>query len=150
MLAIIIHDVYSSVKLNEVMDIILAYPEVDIFIVSKATSSAAQTGVPEIEKKAFLKGKRVLYIPDLKDATELLNLDKLYLIVPEKLSKNRINFNDLKTEIRSKRIGIAISAGDTSFTSRELDLGEPVGLGLDSLLPPAAYTAIILYNLFST
>jgi len=150
MLAIIIHDIYSSVKLNEVMDIILAYPEVDIFIVSKATSSAAQTGVPEVEKKAFLRGKRVLYIPDLKDAIELLNLDKLYLIVPEKLSKNRINFDSLKTEIKSKRIGIAISAGDASFTSRELDLGEPVGLGLDSLFPPAAYAAIILYNLFST
>ena len=148
MFAIIIHNIYSNVKLSEVLEVVLAFPEVDILVISKASSAAAQSGVPEAEKKAYIKGRKVLYLPDLSDVQEVLNLDKLYLIVPDKLSSKKLDFKELTKEIKKSRIGIAISAGDTTFSSRELELGIPVNINLDEILPPAAYVGIILYNLF--
>jgi len=73
MLAIIVHNIYSNVRLNEFIDVTLAFPEVDVIVVSKASSVAAQSGVPEAEKKAFLRNRRFLYLPDLNDSVEILN-----------------------------------------------------------------------------
>ena len=148
MLAIIVHNVYSSVKLIEAVDIFLEFPEADIFVVSKATSSAAQTGVPEAEKKAYIRGRRVLYIPDLKDAIDILGLEKLYLIVPERLGKEYFKADKVMEEARNSKIGIAFSGGDTAFTSSELSLGYPVTLGFKDILPPAPLMAIVLYSLY--
>ncbi len=148
MLAIVLHNIYSSVKLVEAVDVFLEFPEVDIFVVSKAVSSAAQSGVPEAEKKAYLRGKKVLYVPDLKDVIEILNLSKLYLIVPRRLANDMFNPMEIKNEIDKNRIGIAFTGGDTAFTSNELSLGIPVTLGFKNILPPSSLIALVLYQLF--
>ncbi len=148
MLAIIIHNIYSSVKLMEAVDVYLEFPEVDILVVSKATSSAAQSGVPEAEKKAYIRGRRILYIPDLKDVLELLKLDRLYLVVPNRLSKNFIDFDRVREEISKYRVGIAFSGGDTTFSKNELGLGDVVTLGFRDILPPVSLISIVLYSLF--
>ena len=148
MLALIIHNVYSSVKLVEAVDVFLEYPEVDILVVSKAVSSAAQSGVPEAEKKAYLRGRKVLYVPDLKDAVEVLGLDKLYLIVPKRLGKTVFNPEVIRKEIEDGRVGLVFTGGDMAFTSTELSLGEPVTLGFKDLLPPSSLIAVSLYLLY--
>jgi len=148
MLAIIVHNIYSNVRLNEFIDVTLAFPEVDVIVVSKASSVAAQSGVPEAEKKAFLRNRRFLYLPDLNDSVEILNLSKLYLLVPTKLAIMSVDFKAFKEEVLKNRIGIAISGSDSSFTAKEMELGVPVDIGIDEFLPPSAYAAIFLYNLF--
>jgi len=147
MFVFILHDIYSNVKLGEFIDVVLAFRLVDLVVISKASSAAAQTGVPEAEKKAFMKNQRILYLPDLSDIKELLGLSKLYLIVPNKLSEEKLDFDRLREEINKERIGVAISGGDSSFTARELQLGIPVNIGVNDILPPSAYAGIILYNL---
>ncbi len=149
MFVFIVHNIYSNVKLNEVIDVYLSFPIVDLLVISKASSAAAQTGVPEAEKRAYLRGRRILYLPDLTDVREVLKLDKLYLIVPYKIPSTPLDFERLAEEIKSIRIGIAIPAGDSTFTARELELGEPVNIGVDEILPPAAYAGIILYSVTS-
>lgn len=59
-----------------------------------------------------------------------------------------VDFKAFKEEILKNRIGIAISGSDSSFTAKEMELGVPVDIGIDELLPPSAYAAIFLYNLF--
>ena len=149
MLGISIHNIYSSVKLSEFGDVIFIFPEVDLLIISKASSSAAQSGVPEVEKKAFLKDRRVLYVPDLKDINQLLKPDLHYLIVPKRLSEQHINYKEIREWLKSgKTIIISISGGDTTFTLKELENGTPVNIGVDEIIPPSAVAAVILFNLF--
>jgi len=148
MLALIIHNVYSSVKLVEAVDVYLEFPEVDILVVSKAVSSAAQSGVPEAEKKAYLRGRKVLYVPDLKDAVEVLGLEKLYLVVPKRLSKSVFDPEAIRREAKDERIGLVFTGGDMAFTSSELSLGEPITLGFKDLLPPSSLIAVSLYLLY--
>lgn len=150
MLGISIHNIYSSVKLSEFGDVAFIFPEVDLLIISKASSSAAQTGVPEVEKKAFLKNRRVLHVPDLKDINQLLKPDLHLLIVPRRLSNRFINYKEIKEELKAgKTIIISISGGDTTFTLKELENGVPVNIGVDEIIPPSAVAAVILFNLFS-
>ncbi len=149
MLVVVVHNIYSSVKLSEVCDVVISFPEVDLFVVSKASSSAAQSGVPETEKKAFLKSRRVLYVPDINDVNELFKPDIHYMIVPRRLGKNRLVFEDVKRLLdEGKTVVISISGGDSTFTLKELETGTPVHIGFNEIIPPSATIGIILYNLF--
>jgi len=149
MLVVVVHNIYSSVKLSEVFDVILSFPEVDLFVVSKASSSAAQSGVPETEKKAFMKGRRVLFIPDINDVNELLRPDLHLMIVPKRLAKEKLSIKDIRKMLDGgKTIAISIAGGDSTFTLKELENGKPVHIGFDDILPPAATMGIILYSLF--
>ncbi|HIQ13085.1 MAG TPA: hypothetical protein EYH44_01685 [Thermoprotei archaeon] len=148
MLAVVIHNIYSSVKLVEAVDVYLEFPEVDILVISKAVSSAAQSGVPEAEKKAYLRGRRVLYVPNLEDVVEVLNLDRLYMIVPKRLGKSIFDPEVIRKELVDRRIGLVFTGGDMSFTSAELSLGIPTSLGFNELLPASSLMAISLFLLY--
>ncbi len=148
-MAVIVHDIYSGVKLMEVGSVVFQFPQVTLLVISKASSSAAQSGVPDIEKRAFLLNRRVLFVPDLKDAIDILNPDRHYMVTPKKLSKGPINFSKIREELdKGLKVVISVSGGDSSFTLKELEYGEPVDLGFEDLLPPSASIAIILYKLF--
>jgi len=148
MLSVLVHDVYSAVKLVDAAKVAFNF-NVDLFIISKATSSAAQSGVPEIEKIAFKEGKRVLYVPDIPDVLELLNPNIHIMVVPKKLSEKPIDFEELKKALdRGERILISVSAGPTTFSLKELEYGDARYIpGVNEPLPPAATLGIILYCL---
>lgn len=148
MLAILVHDVYSAVKLVDAAKVAFTLG-VDLFVISKATSSAAQSGVPEIEKMAFKEGKRVLYVPDIPDALELLEPDVHIMIVPKKLSEQPLDIINIKELLREgKKVLISVSGGAAAFSLKELENGEARYIeDINSILPPAAIIAIILYYL---
>ncbi len=148
MLVVVLHDVYSTVKLSEVIDLILEFNEVDLFVVSKAVSSAAQSGVPEAEKRIFQRGRRMLFIPDLKDLKELLPVEEMFLFVPKGLADERFDPEKVRSLLNSKAVALAFSGGESSFSKRELSLGTPVTLGFRDIVPPASEMAIVLYSLF--
>ena len=150
MFAVAVHNIYSSVKLQEVSEVILAFPEVDIFIMSRAYSTAAQSGVPDVEKKLFTSGRKVLYLPDIGDINEVLSPDYHYMIVPTRMSEKKIDVEYIRRIIRGDgRVVISVSGGDTPFTLKELEYGEPVNIGIDRHIPPAASIAIILAKIFN-
>jgi SpoU rRNA methylase family enzyme len=148
LLITLIHNSYSSVKLVDAARVCLLFDS-DLIVISKATSSAAQTGVPEVEKLAFKRGGKVLYVPDLIDAIELLGPDKFYMVVPKRLGKEKLDFNLLKEELSSDlKVMIGVSGGHTSFSLKELENGYPVYIDdIDENLSPSAVFAIILYSL---
>ncbi len=74
------HDVHSVAKLQEIARIVFAYDNVDLFVISRPQGTAAQTGVPEIHLAAAKKGKKILVVPDLKDAVELLKPEHVFII----------------------------------------------------------------------
>lgn len=150
MLAVCVHNIYSSVKLSDVFTVVTCFPGIDLFIISKASSSAAQQGVPEVEKKAFIRGMKVLYVPDLNDVNEILNPDIHYLIVPSRLAEDSLDYNEVSRRVESgEKIVISVSGSESTFSAKELELGTPVHIGIESTLPPAASIAIILSRLFT-
>ncbi len=77
---VVYHDVHSVAKLQEIARIVFAYDNVDIFVISRPQGSAAQTGVPEIHLAAAKKGKRILVVPDLRDAVDVLKPERVFII----------------------------------------------------------------------
>lgn len=77
---VVYHDVHSVAKLQEIARIVFAYDNVDLFVISRPQGSAAQTGVPEIHLAAAKKGKRILIVPDLKDAVDVLKPERVFII----------------------------------------------------------------------
>ena len=73
------HDVYSVAKLMEVYKVVSAYG-IQTFVVSRVQGAAAQTGIPEISVKAFQEGVKLLVVPDIKDAVELLRPSKVIIL----------------------------------------------------------------------
>ncbi len=148
-LALCVHNIYSSVKLGDVFSVVSSFPQVDLFIISKASSSAAQQGVPEVEKRAFLRGMRVLYVPDLRDVIDVFNPDMHLMIVPMRVAEDQIDLNSVREALEEgKRVLVSIGGSESTFTAKELEYGTPVHIGLENILPPAATAAIILSNLF--
>ncbi len=76
---VVYHDVHSVAKLTEIYKLASAY-NVDLFVVSRVQGGAAQSGVPEISARAFLEGRKILVVPDLKDAIELLKPSKVIIL----------------------------------------------------------------------
>ncbi len=74
------HDVHSVAKLVEIAKMAMAFPQVDVFVISRAQGNAAQTGVPEVHMRAYRAGKRILVVPDIRDAVDLLKPDKVIII----------------------------------------------------------------------
>ncbi len=77
---LVYHDVHSVAKLVEIAKMAFAFPHVNVFVISRAQGNAAQTGVPEVHMRAYRAGKKLLVVPDLKDAVELLKPDKVIII----------------------------------------------------------------------
>ena len=149
MLAVCVHNIYSSVKLSDVFNVVSNFPGVDLFIISKASSSAAQQGVPDVEKKAFIKGLRVLYVPDIRDVNEVLEPDAHYLVVPRRVAEAEFDVDGIKSRLsKGEKIIISVSGSEATFTAKELENGTPVHIGVDGIMPPAASIAIILSRLF--
>ena len=119
------------------------------FIISKAEGSAAQTGVPDANRFALKMGKTFMVLPDLPDVIELLDVEKPLLVVSPKLTKDKVNFSILNQQVESgKRVVIVISGSNSSFSRKEMDLGQCVSLNSEIDIGPAGTAAVILYRLF--
>ena len=95
---VVYHDVHSVAKLQEIARIVFAYDSVDLFVISRPQGTAAQTGVPEIHLAAAKKGKKILVVPDLKDAVELLSPEHVFIITrkaEKALDPKEVGQNDM-------------------------------------------------------
>jgi len=146
---VILHNVQSTSKTIETAQVVygLGFPN---YIVSKAEGSAAQSGVPDANRLSLKMKRNFMVLPDLKDVLELLSIDHPLLVTSPRLVKDRIDLVQLQEEVKSgERIAIILSGSNSSFSRKEMDLGQCKSLEADVDIGPAGSAAIILYSLLA-
>jgi len=144
---VVLHNVHSVSRLVETAQVVYGLGFYN-FVVTRAEGSAAQSGVPDANRLALKMKRNFTVLPDLKDAMELFEINKPLMIVSPFLTKERINFDEVKSRAKSgEKMIIALSGGTSSFSRKEMDLGECVSLDAKVDIGPAGTAAIILHSL---
>ena len=144
---VVLHNVHSASKTIETAQVVygLGFPN---FVVSKAEGSAAQAGVPDANRLAMKMKHNFMVLPDLKDVLEVLNVEHPLLITSPVLTKERLDLNQLSEQAESgERIVIVLTASNSSFSRKEMDLGECRSLDARVDIGPSGTVAVILYAL---
>ena len=142
---IVLHNVHSASKTIETAQVVYGLGFSN-FVVSKAEGSAAQAGVPDANRLAMKMKQNFMVLPDLKDVLEVLNIEQPLLITSPVLTKDRLDLNQLSEWAKSgERIAIMLSGSTSSFSRKEMDLGECRSLDAKVDIGPAGTAAIILY-----
>lgn len=146
---VVLHNVHSVSKVVETAQVIYGFGFSN-FIVSKAEGSAAQTGVPDANRFAVKMKSSFMVMPDLRDVLEVLGVKNPLIIASPVLTKERLNFDMLAKRVRSgERIVIALSGSNSSFSRKEMDLGECVSLEACVDIGPAGTAAVILHRILN-
>ena len=144
---VILHNVHSASKTVETAQVVYGLGFSN-FVVSKAEGSAAQAGVPDANRLAMRMKQNFMVLPDIKDVLEVLNIEQPLLITSPVLTKERLDLNQISEQARSgERIAIMLSGSNSSFSRKEMDLGECRSLDARVDIGPAGSAAIILYAL---
>ncbi|WP_423793097.1 RecB-family nuclease [Methanocaldococcus indicus] len=114
---ICLHNTYSAKQVEEFGRIAFGF-DVNTVIITKATASAAQSGVPTLQKMAYKLGKNMLFFEDLDDAIELLRPEKIYLIGNKNICDEKLNFEEV-----GKNDLVVFCGANTGFTKLELEKG---------------------------
>ena len=142
---VVLHNVHSASKTIETAQVVYGLGFSN-FVVSKAEGSAAQAGVPDANRLAMKMKQNFMVLPDLKDVLEVLNIEQPLLITSPVLTKDRLDLNQLSERVKSgERIAIMLSGSTSSFSRKEMDLGECRSLDAKVDIGPAGTAAIILY-----
>ena len=144
---VVLHNVHSASKTIETAQVVygLGFPN---YVVSKAEGSAAQSGVPDANRLALKMKRNFMVLPDLRDVLEVLSIDSPLLVTSPRLVKERIDLTQLQNQTKSgMRIAIILSGSNSSFSRKEMDLGDCKSLEADVDIGPAGSAAIILYAL---
>ena len=146
---VVLHNVHSVSKTIETAQVVYGLGFSN-FVVSKAEGSAAQAGVPDANRLAMRMKCNFMVLPDLKDVLEVLNIDHPLMIVSPVLIKERLDTDQLLEMTESgERIAIILSGSNSSFSRKEMDLGECLSLDARVDIGPSGTAAIILYSLSS-
>lgn len=137
----------SPQRLVDVAKVVYNFERSDIIealIITKPVGSAAQVGVPEVSKLAYKLGRRLVVLPSINDALELLRPTKVFLVCRTEESQ--------PLEVAEVVSGslFVISCSDVGFTKNELALGMHVyPKHFNSGIGPAAEAALTLHALAS-
>ncbi|MHA1965156.1 MAG: RecB-family nuclease [Candidatus Thorarchaeota archaeon] len=144
---VVLHNVHSASKTVETAQVVYGLGFSN-FVVSKAEGSAAQAGVPDANRLAMRMKQNFMVLPDIKDVLEVLNIEKPLLITSPVLTKERLDLDQLAERVKSgERIAIMLSGSNSSFSRKEMDLGESRSLNARVDIGPSGSAAIILYAL---
>jgi len=144
---VILHNVHSASKTIETAQVVYGLGFSN-FVVSKAEGSAAQAGVPDANRLAMKMKQNFMVLPDLKDVLEVLSIEHPLLITSPMLTKEHLDLDQLSEQANSgERIAIMLSGSNSSFSRKEMDLGECRSLDARVDIGPSGTAAIILYAL---
>lgn len=142
---IVLHNVHAVSKVLETAQVVYGFG-IHNFVISKAAGSAAQTGVPDANKMALKMKRNFMVLSDLPDVLELLDVKTPFLLVSPKLTKNRLDLPHMAEIARSgERLVIVVSGSTSSFSRKEMDLGECISLPTNFDIGPAGTVAVLLY-----
>ena len=147
---VVLHDVHAVSKVIETAQVVYGLGFSN-FIVSKAEGSAAQSGVPEANKLAIKMKRNFMVLPSLRDVIELLGVEKPRLITSPVLTKERVDLTVLGKELQSgERMMLVVSGGNSSFSRKDMDMGECISLDAKIDIGPAGTIAVILYGILES
>lgn len=147
---VVLHNVHSASKVLETAQVVygLGYQN---YVVSKAEGSAAQSGVPDANRLAIKMKRNFMVLPDLPVVLETLCFDHVLLIPSPKLTKARVDPGRLLNRLRAgERTAIVLSGSTSSFSRKEMDLGENSALEAEVDIGPSGTAAVILHTLLHT
>ena len=143
----VLHNIHSASKTVETAQVVYGLGFSN-FVVSKAEGSAAQAGVPDANRLAMRMKQNFMVLPDIKDVLEVLNIENPLLVTSPVLTKERLDLGQLAERTKSgERIAIMLSGSNSSFSRKEMDLGECRSLDARVDIGPSGSAAIILYAL---
>jgi SpoU rRNA methylase family enzyme len=146
-LFVVLHNVTGVNRIIDMSQVVygLGYQN---FVVSRAEGSAAQTGIPEANRLALKMKRNFIVLPDLGDVVELLGVKRPFLMPSPLLTKERISVSELARSLRSgERVVLVLSGSSSSFSRREMDLGECRSLDTEVDIGPSGTAAVVLYGL---
>jgi SpoU rRNA methylase family enzyme len=144
---VVLHNVHSASKTVETAQVVYGLGFSN-FVVSKAEGSAAQAGVPDANRLAMKMKRNFMVLPDLKDVLDVLSTESPLLIVSPMLTKERLDLDQFSELTNSgERVVIVLSGSNSSFSRKEMDLGECRSLHAHVDIGPAGTAAILLYAL---
>ena len=84
----------------------------------------------------------------MRDVLEVLNFDYAVLVTSPKLVKEHVDLNQLSQRVQSgEKIAIVLSGSNSSFSRKEMDLGDCKSLEAEVDIGPSGSAAILLYSL---
>ncbi|MFX0108604.1 MAG: RecB-family nuclease [Candidatus Hodarchaeota archaeon] len=147
---VVLHDVHAVSKVLDTAQVVYGLGFKN-FVVSKAEGSAAQTGVPEANRLALKMKGRFIVLPTLSDVVEVLGVDRPILITSPVLKKEKLDISNLGKRVTSEeRVVIVFSGSSSSFSRKEMDMGECFSLDARVDIGPAGSAAVVLHGLNTT
>lgn len=147
---VVLHNVHAVSKVMETAQVVYGLGFQN-FVVSRAEGSAAQTGVPDANRMAIRMKRTFMVLPSLQDVIELLEVERPLLVVSPVLTRERLDLAELsKTANSDKKTVIVLSGSNSSFSRKEMDLGECKSLNSQIDIGCAGTASVILYALLNT
>lgn len=115
----VLHNVYSQQRVVEVARVVYGLG-FRVFVVTKASGSAAQAGVPEAQKLALKLGKVFAYLPDLSDAIEVFKPTQVLLFITKKYAQAPLSE---AVKGLAGRVMAVFGGSDPGLSKRELEIG---------------------------
>ncbi len=144
---VVLHNVHSVSKVIETAQVVYGLG-FENYVISKAEGSAAQSGVPEANKLALKMKRRFMVLPGLSDVIEVLGVEKPMMLVSPVLTKNRLALNEASKRMESEdKIVFVVSGSNSSFSRKEMDMGECTSIEAKVDIGPAGTIAVVLYSL---
>lgn len=144
---VVLHNVHAVSKVIDTAQVVYGLGFKN-FVISKPEGTAAQTGVPDANKLAMKMRSNFMVLPDLSDVIELLEVDRPLLLVSPLLTKTRVNLAALSQRVKSgERLVIVVSGSNSSFSRKEMDMGECASLDAHFDIGPAGTVSVTLYAL---
>ena len=121
-----LHNFSSINQCREFVKIALNLGARDL-ILSKATGTAATTGVPIAQKMAHAQGANLLYLQGIEDSIELLHPDEILLFIKKPFSKEIFDLQKVaKSYSEGKNILLIFGGSEPGLTKQELEEGTAV------------------------
>lgn len=118
---VVLHNVYSSQRVVEAARLVYGLG-FDTFVVTKASGSAAQSGVPDAQKYALRRGANFVYLRDLRDAIDILKPGAV-LTVSEGKYGGRPLSEAWKDVANVDRLMIVFGGAEPGLSLQEYEMG---------------------------
>ncbi len=121
----VLHNVVSAQKVVEAAKIVYGLG-FKTFIISKASGSAAQSGVPEAQKIALKLGLNLVFLSDLEDVIDVVNPDIVLTVMPKKYGGEALTKVWESTVGGAKRVLVIFGGSEPGLSMREMKMGKLV------------------------
>lgn len=145
-----LHNAHSRSIIVQFVQTVLGFGFKNI-IISKATGSAATSGIPEAFRLAFPQNANMLVTSNIQEAIDLIRPQDTYLIISKKYASEALNMQEVKQSLEQGKKELFVLGGSSPGLSRkELELGAPRHVTTASEeIAPTAYLGILLDKLTS-